>query len=91
MVEYIHRHVTLLDAREFTAEEEFVVEQLRVPADYIFRAKAIMALSRCEYDDGAHYLLQASEWNQAHEIIITHIAPDLVINGKKKNFSLYTL
>lgn len=73
--------MTLLDGRELTPEEIFIVDDLGVAAEWVFGAKAVRALSQRQFDDAAHYLLQAGEWNQAHEVIIAHIAPDLVING----------
>lgn len=86
VIEMIGRHVVLTDDRELTNEEEFVVGELGVPAEWIYRAKATKALSQFRYHDATYYLTQAKEWNEAHQVIIQHIAADEVINGKLKNF-----
>lgn len=48
----------------------------------MYRSKATLALSQFHYHDATFYLIQAKEWNEAHQIIIKHIAADAIINGR---------
>lgn len=79
----IGRHVTVTEDRKLTSEEEFVVDEIGIPPEWVFRAKATRAMSQFQYHDATHYLIQAREWNEAHRVIIEYIAADAVINGKK--------
>ncbi|MEP9031029.1 hypothetical protein ABKU25_22505, partial [Enterobacter hormaechei] len=81
VIETIGRHVVLAEDRELSNEEEFVVDELGVPAEWVYRAKATRALSEFRYHDATFYLTQAREWNEAHQVIIQHIAADEIING----------
>lgn len=83
----INRHVSLLEDRELTAEESFVVDELGIPAEWVYRGKATLALSLFRYHDAAFYLIQAREWNEVHQVIIKHVAADAIINGK--NFQCF--
>lgn len=77
----LNRHVTLLEDRGLTEEETFVIDDLGIPAEWVYRSKATLAMSLSRYHDAAYYLIQAREWNEVHQIIIKHIAADAVVNG----------
>lgn len=40
------------------------------------------------YGEVAWYLIQAEQWNEAHEVIITHLAADAIINGTKFKYKI---
>ncbi|KAK6637009.1 hypothetical protein RUM43_010680 [Polyplax serrata] len=79
-VDSLNRHVTLLEDRGLTEEETFVIDDLGIPAEWVYRSKATLAVSLSRYHDAAYYLIQAREWNEVHQIIIKHIAADAVVN-----------
>ena len=81
MEEMLGRHVRLTKNRELTKEEEFVVEELHVPAEWVYKAKSVSALAVGNYHDVAYYRIQAREWSTAHDVIVKHLAPDAIING----------
>ena len=65
---------------EISAErEEFVHENLHVPLGWIAKAKATRAAFEGRKGDQAWFLIRASEWNAAHEVVVKEIAPDAII------------
>ena len=68
---------------EISAErEEFVHENLHVPLGWIAKAKATRAAFEGRKGDQAWFLIRASEWNAAHEVVVKEIAPDAIIADK---------
>jgi nuclear pore complex protein Nup98-Nup96 len=64
-----------------TEEETFVIERLKVPCGLMHRAKAVSAHYFGEYRLQAFHLLKGAQWNEAHDIIISHIAPRAIIEN----------
>jgi nuclear pore complex protein Nup98-Nup96 len=64
-----------------TEEEEFVVERLRVPEQWVYSAKAGRACYDGNFRQQAAHLLQAHQWDHAHSVIIDHLATDDIISG----------
>ncbi|XP_075227929.1 nuclear pore complex protein Nup98-96 [Lycorma delicatula] len=80
VMDMIGRHATLNKKNALSPEELFLLEKLNVPKQWLFQAKATLALSYCSYEDAAVFLLEAEEWNKSHEIIMKHIAAKAIIN-----------
>lgn len=40
------------------------------------------------HKDAAEFLLKAAQWNEAHKVIIEHIAPKAIINGGPFNLTI---
>ncbi|XP_058129913.1 nuclear pore complex protein Nup98-Nup96 [Anopheles ziemanni] len=91
----LYRHVQLLadgaddeqqleteDQEDYYACERFIVDELGIPEKWIYWAKAVRAGSIFDYRRQAHYLLQAKQWSLAHETILLHLAPAMVMNDK---------
>lgn len=66
---------------ELSSVELFVVERLHVPSEWVYGAKAARAGYEEWYDLQALHLLQAQQWNSAHDVIIEHLAVDAIISG----------
>lgn len=77
VLDVLGRHVALSGDSD---REVFLHERLLIPKQWIFKAKALRAKSEGKLHDQAWYLLKAGLWNQSHDIILKHIAPDAIIN-----------
>jgi nuclear pore complex protein Nup98-Nup96 len=78
----LYRYIDLSKDPEYLEKEKFIIEKLQVPAKWMYWAKAVKAGSNRNYHQQAKYLLCAKQWSLAHKIIMQHIAPDAIINGK---------
>ncbi|KAL8559558.1 hypothetical protein ACOMHN_018721 [Nucella lapillus] len=78
--ELLGRHVELSDTEEFTEQEQFVIERLHLPPPWIHCAKATKAGYQGEHRLQAMHLLQASLWNDAHRVILAHLASEAIVN-----------
>lgn len=91
--ELLYRYVDLSQNEDYQNKENFIVNVLGVPEKWINWAKAVRAGAMKKYHAQADYLLKAKQWPLAHEVIMDHIAPDAIINGKflrTKNFNSNT-
>lgn len=79
--ELLYRYITLSNNAEYLQQEEFIVNELGIPEKWIYWAKAVRAGSKKKYHIQADYLLKAKQWPLAHDIIMTHLAADAIING----------
>ena len=64
------------------ANEHFrtLTQDLKVPADWIYEAKALFARSvEGDHVKEVGYLLQAGNWDEAHQILKTEVGPTAVI------------
>ena len=61
--------------------ESFVIEKLSVPEEWVYCAKAQQAGAQEWYDVMAAHLLSAGQWDEAHAVILEHLAVDAIING----------
>uniref|UniRef100_A0A182N4M8 Nuclear pore complex protein Nup98-Nup96 n=1 Tax=Anopheles dirus TaxID=7168 RepID=A0A182N4M8_9DIPT len=68
--------------QDYMARERFIVDELGIPERWIYWAKAVRAGAVFDYQQQAHYLLLAKQWNLAHEVILQHLAPEYVMNDK---------
>lgn len=80
--ELLYRYVDLSQNIEYRSKENFIVNVLNVPEKWINWAKAVRAGAMNKHHAQADYLLLAKQWPLAHEVIMDHIAPDAIINGK---------
>ncbi|XP_050416506.2 nuclear pore complex protein Nup98-Nup96 isoform X1 [Patella vulgata] len=74
------RHVELSTDNDYIEKESFILEELLVPSIWIHEAKAVKARYERKHDEEVDYLLQAEKWNEAHLVILEHIASDAIIN-----------
>lgn len=64
---------------DYLEKEKFIIE-LGVPEKWIYWAKAVRAGASSDYHEQAKYLLKGKQWTLAHEVIMTNIAPDAIVN-----------
>lgn len=76
---------------DYAAKERFVVDVLAVPVGWVHWAKAVRAGALGQWHVQAEFLLQAEQWSMAHEVIMLHIAPDAIINGKCSAYWYYNI
>lgn len=69
---------------ELDEREKFLVEKLKVPAEWIFEKKALRAKYENSNENQLKLLLKAHKWNEAHTLLIDQIAPDLFLKRKLK-------
>lgn len=67
---------------ELSEVESFVIEKLFVPKDWVYYAKAQRSGYEEWYDLQAYNLLHAEHWNEAHTVIVQHLAVDAIIIGE---------
>lgn len=79
----LQRHVEIdeiADSVDPIEREKFLREELGIPSIWIHQAKAVKSYVAKRYGKAAFYFIQAEQWNRAHEIIIEHLAADIIIN-----------
>ncbi|KAK9432606.1 nuclear protein 96-domain-containing protein [Lipomyces doorenjongii] len=76
--EFLNRHVS--DIQKVAEDEEYLLNVLRVPKVMILTAKALHARYSHESVKEAQFLLDASDWNAAHSVIIRTVGPKAVIS-----------
>lgn len=65
-----------------TTAEHFLLNTLKIPKLWLVEATAL-ALRRHElHEDEVRCLFEAGLWNEAHAVLIKHIAPQSIISGK---------
>ncbi|XP_066999571.1 nuclear pore complex protein Nup98-Nup96 [Anabrus simplex] len=84
VLDLLGRHVELSDSERYLDKEDFLIEKLHVPAQWIYQAKATLAVIQKEYSKAAWYLMKSGQLNEGHEIIMKHIAADAIINENYK-------
>lgn len=79
----LYKYIKIDDSSmEYVRKEQFIETRLGIPMKWIFWAKAVNAGALNNYHQQAEYLLFAEQWNEAHKVIMQHLAPDAIINGK---------
>lgn len=81
----LYRHIRIegeIDDEAYNEQENFIVNELMVPEKWLSYAKAVRAGSKGNHHVELKYLLKAQQWSKAHDIMMQHIAPDLVINDQ---------
>lgn len=89
--ELLYRYIDLSNDKQYTEKENFIVNELGIPEKWIYWAKAVRAAAQKNYHAQADYLLRAKQWPMAHEVIMMHIAPDAIINGKINSSELRSM
>lgn len=73
------RHVSL-DLQQDNGKEDFIIDNLHIKPESIHLAKAIRAKTEGRRFEEAWHLLKARKWNQCHDVIITNVAPEAIVN-----------
>ncbi|CRK89895.1 CLUMA_CG003627, isoform A [Clunio marinus] len=82
----LYRHIRIdgesNEDKNYSEKEEFVVKTLQVPEKWVSYSKAVRAGAMGNHHVELKYLLKAKQSSRAHEVMMRHIAPDLVINDQ---------
>ncbi|XP_077402724.1 nuclear pore complex protein Nup98-Nup96 isoform X2 [Vanacampus margaritifer] len=76
----LNLHCPLQETDESASREHFLTERLLVPERWIHEAKSVRARHHGDKHQEALHLYRASHWNQCHRLLVTHLAPDCIIN-----------
>ncbi|KAK1124571.1 hypothetical protein K0M31_005949 [Melipona bicolor] len=82
----LERHIEIDDTADSIEREKFLREELGIPSTWIDHAKAVKSYVAKRYGKAAIYFIQAEQWNTAHEIIIEHLAADVITNDTCENY-----
>ncbi|XP_069679986.1 nuclear pore complex protein Nup98-Nup96 isoform X2 [Periplaneta americana] len=80
VLDMLGRHVELSDNQIYLDKEAFLCEQLHIPSQWIFEAKATLASASNRHKDAAYYLIKAGLWSKSHDVIMQYIAADAIVN-----------
>lgn len=69
-------------SEELDPRELFVMQDLRVPQEWVYVSKALRARYEEDHNLEVWHLIGAGQWNEAHTVIMRHLAADAVINGE---------
>ena len=81
----LYRHILIAGETEdesYSKKEKFIVDELRIPEKWLNYAKAVRAGAMGSHHLEVKYLLKAEQWSSAHDVMMQHIAPDLLINDQ---------
>jgi len=67
------------DPMQLSEQELTIVEKYHVPIEWLHEAKALHARYIGQHFEEALHLIRAHHWNEAHVVILTHIAADCII------------
>jgi len=65
---------------DLTEDENFLVESLSIPKNWIYNAKALHAHYKKLHYEEAIFLLKAGRWDESHSVIIEKLAADAIID-----------
>lgn len=84
--ELLYRHIRIDDElyEGYSEKESFIIEKLGIPKTWIYWTKAVKSKAMNKHQLEIKYLLKAYHWNKAHDLLIQHIAPDLIVNDNTK-------
>jgi len=76
----LYKYVSLAQDDDYVEKEQFVLDDLGIPSEWIYWAKSVKAGVQRKYHKQATYLLKAKQWAAAHDVIMKHLASDAIIN-----------
>uniref|UniRef100_A0A2S2R5G1 Nuclear pore complex protein Nup98-Nup96 n=1 Tax=Sipha flava TaxID=143950 RepID=A0A2S2R5G1_9HEMI len=66
-------------------KEKFVVEKLNIEHELIYNAKAILAATYKKYLEATICYLKAKRWEEAHNVLVSHLLADFILQKEGKN------
>jgi len=67
------------DVLKLTTEESTLVDRFHVPVQWIHESKALHAKFLGRHFDESVHMMRAGHWNEAHKIVVDHLACDAII------------
>lgn len=86
---YLSKNVS--GTSELDEKEQFLVEKLNVPSEWIYEYKALRAKYEGQYENQFKLLLKAHKWNEAHCILVDILAPDFFMKENFKTLNQYLM
>ncbi|KAH9492375.1 Nuclear pore complex protein Nup98-Nup96 [Bulinus truncatus] len=80
LMSLLQRHIELGD--DFSDREQFLVNKLHIPAEWLHQAKAVRAHIEGNHDAEARHWILAKNYNRGHIVVIRHLASDAIINDE---------
>lgn len=80
--EMILKEILTRNYKKFDENDQiarWLSDVLLIPNEYLAEAKAIGAKSSFDYEKQALSLLEYGSWNEAHDVLVEHVFPGLVI------------
>ena len=77
---YISRYVS--GDSELNEKESFLIEKLKVPAEWVYDYKANRAKYEGLHENQLRLLLKAHRWNEAHSVLIDNLAPEFFLKSE---------
>lgn len=85
----IHEVLTLSGADLSPQESKWLQEYLVIPPSELASSRAQYSKYAFDYLSTCHSLIDAAKWSQAHDLLLEHILPDLVINEDHKTLEIF--
>lgn len=80
--EVIRRHISIDENEDDVARVKFLVDNLHIPNKWIQEAKAMRASLTSDHIKHFHYRIGAEQYQEAHRIIMTQVAPNLILSER---------
>lgn len=64
---------------DLSKEEEMIVDQFKVPVQWLHEAKALHCKYTKRYYEETVHLIRAAQWDKAHVVLLNHLAADSII------------
>lgn len=76
------RHCSLSADHTYVEKERFMLDDLKIPAEWIHEAKALRARYEGRTREEAFHLVKARHWSLGHNVILSSLASDAIINAE---------
>uniref|UniRef100_A0A0B7B1H5 Nuclear pore complex protein Nup98-Nup96 n=1 Tax=Arion vulgaris TaxID=1028688 RepID=A0A0B7B1H5_9EUPU len=83
----LQRHLEV--GEEMNEREQFLIEKLHIPAEWLHEVKATRARYEGNHDAEATHWILAGHYNTGHTVVIRHIAADAIINENDEYLKSY--
>ncbi|XP_078258062.1 LOW QUALITY PROTEIN: nuclear pore complex protein Nup98-Nup96 [Rhinoraja longicauda] len=78
--EQLDRHCSLEETEEQVQREQFLLERLSIPPQWVHDAKSLRAHHQGDLHREALHLMHAGHWSHCHQLVVKHLASDAIIN-----------
>ncbi|CAH3199095.1 unnamed protein product, partial [Porites evermanni] len=76
------RHCCLSADHQNVEKERFMLDDLKIPAEWIHEAKALRSCYEGRTREEAFHLVKARHWSLGHNVVLRSLVSDAIINGE---------